>query len=127
MRKLILLVLVMAIPGANAFGSGPKEEAEVWAASAQNILGSVELQAPDRTLSDLLEAFHAASEEFGYHSTRTRLKETEAVLTYRGREDAKIIVKLKEFRGFTNIKVRCGLTGNDALSRKLLERVYARL
>ena len=96
------------------------------AASATNILGSVESRT-DEKLRPVMSAMKAALEEIGYVQTESRVKPIEAVLTFRGKDDAWISVKLKEFPEFTNIKIRCGLTGNDALSRQILQRVYTRL
>ena len=63
----------------------------------------------------------------GYTKTKTKNKEAEAVLTFRGADDEKVTLKLKEFPDYTNIKIRIGWVGDGGLSRKILERVYLRL
>lgn len=126
MWKAVLMATLVGLGGATAWGSSDLD-AKVWAASARNILGSVEVKAPDASLLTVRDAFDAVTGEMGYVPTSSRVKKVEAVLVYRGTGDVKITVKLKEFSDFTNIKVRVGITGDEALSRELLKQVYSRL
>ena len=103
-----------------------EKEAELWAATSKNMMGSVEVKA-DARLVAVQEAFEGVLTEMGYTKTKTKKKDVEVVLTFRGTDDEKITLKLKEFPDYTNIKIRIGWTGNGGLSRKILERVYLRL
>ena len=127
MRKTALLAILVSLGSVSAWGGDANLKAEVWAASARNILGSVEIKAVDESLLTVRDAFDAAAEEMGFVPTSSRVKDIEAVLVYRGPGDMKITVKLKEFSSFTNIKLRFGITGDEALSRRMLELVHARL
>ena len=127
MWRTLLMTLLVSLPCASVRGSDADLDAKVWAASARNILGSVEVKAPDESLLSVRDAFDATAEEMGFVPTSSRVKEQEAVLVYRGSGDTKITIKLKEFSDFTNIKIRFGILGDESLSRRMLELVYPRL
>ncbi|HYC70408.1 MAG TPA: DUF3568 family protein [Opitutaceae bacterium] len=122
MRHLLVLALILAIPFAGGCGRG-EERAQAWAASATNTLGTLETQT-DHKLTPTVEAFDSAMKELGYFKGETTLKLTEAALTYRGSGDTVVSVKLKEFPTYTNIKVRCGVMGDESLSRRILARAH---
>jgi len=124
--KTTIQILTIMLVGTLVASADKAKEAELWAATSKNIMGSVEVKA-DARLALVQEAFEAVLTEMDYTKTKTRKKEVEAVLSFRGADDEKITLKLKEFPEFTNIKIRIGWTGNGPLSRKILERVYLRL
>lgn len=124
--KTTIQILTILLAGTLLASADTAKEAELWAATSRNIMGSVEVKA-DARLALVQEAFEAVLTEMDYTKTRIRKKEVEAVLTFRGADDEKITLKLKEYPDYTNIKIRIGWTGNGPLSRKILERVYLRL
>jgi hypothetical protein len=104
-------------------GCGPSEEkAQQWAATASNTLGTLETQT-DKKLAPTVEAFDAAMKELQFLKGEVVLNPTEASLTYRSATTV-VSVKLKEFPAYTNIKVRCGVMGEETLSRQILAAVY---
>lgn len=108
-------------------GCGRRDaQAQQWAATATNTLGTLETQT-DRKLVVTVAAFDAAMKELGFLKGETDVKLTEAVLTYRATADTLVTVKLKEFPSYTNIKVRCGLLGDETLSRQILAKFHRAL
>lgn len=101
-------------------------EAKDWAYAATNVLGTFETQTPVR-LARVVQAVDGAMKELEYFKGQTDNNGTEAVLTYRGRGDTQVTVKLKQFADYTNIKVRCGLLGEEAQARDILARIYKQL
>jgi hypothetical protein len=124
--KAIFKTLAVLLLGTVLASADMEKEAELWAASSTNTLGSVEVKA-DAGLGSVEKAFEGVLTEMGYAKTKTKKKKIEAVITFRGADDEWIILKLKEFPGFTNVKIRIGWTGNGGLSREILERVYPHL
>jgi hypothetical protein len=121
-----LQIFILLFVGPLLASADLEKEAELWAATSKNMMGSVEVKA-DARLVAVQEAFEGVLGEMSYTKTKTKKKDAEAVLTFRGADDEKITLKLKEFPDYTNIKIRIGWTGNGGLSRKILERVYLRL
>ena len=119
----IALVLLAAVAPTIA---KEEKDAELWVASASNVVGWLETRT-EADMKKTIAAFDKTLESLGYFKIAPQLKESEAVLTYRAKDDTKVWVKLKQFSSFTNIKVRCGLIGDDDLSREILKRVYAKL
>ena len=124
--KAMIKIFTLLLAGALLASADIEKEAELWAATSKNMMGSVEVKA-DAQLGSVQEAFEGVLGEMGYTKTKTKKKEVEAVLTFRGADDEKLTLKLKQFSDYTNIKIRIGWTGNGGLSRKILERVYLRL
>lgn len=123
MNRLLLAALLIMLP---LSGCGRSEEkAQAWAATATNTLGTLETQT-DRKLAPTVEAFDAAMRKLQFEKGETELKPTEASLTYRSATTV-VSVKLKEFPAYTNIKVRCGVMGDETLSRQVLAAVHKEL
>ena len=117
--------LLLAILVCGGCGKSEKE-AQQWAYAASYTLGSLETQTPAK-LALTIAAFDATMKEMEFFKGATDTKPSEAVLSYRGRGDITVVVKLKEFPNYTNIKVRCGLLGEEALGREILSKFYRRI
>jgi hypothetical protein len=124
--KATIMIFTLLFAGTLLASADMQKEAQLWAATSKNMMGSVEVKA-DARLGPVEAAFEAVLAEMGYIRTKTKKKDVEAVLTFRGEDDKKITLKLKELPDVTNIKIRIGWTGNGPLSRRILERVYLRL
>ena len=124
--KTTIQVLSIILAGTLLASADTAKEAELWAATSKNIMGSVEVKAYAR-IGPVQDAFEAVLTEMGFTKTKTRKKDVDAVLTFRGTDDEKITLKLKEYPDFTHIKIRIGWFGNGSLSREILEGVYLRL
>jgi len=125
MKKTIQILSIILF-GAVLVSAATEEDAELWALTSKNILGSVEIKVKAR-LDPVQEAFESVLAQLAFTATRTKKKEVEAVLTFRGADNEKVTVKLKEFPDYTNIKIRIGWMGNGPLSREVLKRVYLQL
>jgi|GEM_PF-2695281 len=79
------------------------------------------------SLETVREAFDTVMVAEGFTRTRLDRTDNEAELTYRGEGDVPVVVKLKTFEEFTNIRIRYRLTGDEHLSRRLLEKVIQEL
>lgn len=120
MQRLFTLAVIVLL---SLTGCGRSEqEAQRWAATASNTLGTLETQAQHK-LAPTVAAFDAAMKELKFEKGETDLKPTEASLTYRSATTV-VSVKLKEFPAYTNIKVRCGVLGEETLSRQILAAAY---
>jgi len=124
--KTTIQILSVIVFGAVLASAGTEREAELWAASSKNIMSSVEIKADPR-LDPIREAFEAVLADMDYAKTKARKKPVEAALIFRGADDVRITLKLKEFPDYTNIKIRVGWAGNAPLSREILKEAYLRL
>jgi hypothetical protein len=126
MRKAIGL-LVLGLLGVLSAQADTDLDAKVWAESSSNLFGWVDVEAQAVTLDHVQSAVESVLSEMGYVRTENRRKEKEAVLVFRGANDQKIAVKLKQFDDYTNIKIKVGWAGNGGLSRLILQNVYPKL
>lgn len=121
----LLVALLLVLPLLTAGCGRSEEEARQWAATATNTLGTLETQTAHK-LPRAIAAFDAAMKDLEFPKGETDVKTTEAVLTYRSATTV-VTVKLKEFPAYTNIRVRCGVMGEETLSRQILAAVHRKL
>lgn len=123
-RPLVPAFLLLMFPFIAGCGRS-EEKAWQWAATATNTLGMLEIRT-DRKLAPTIAAFDAAMQDLEFEKGEAEIKTIEAVLTYRTATTV-VTVKLKEFPDYTNIRLRCGVMGEETLSRQILAAVHRRL
>lgn len=84
-----------------------------------------------KVASEIVEDFKANLPELDYHLVEEDVTKKggneRRVLVFRGVGDQRVVLKLKEFEGGTNVRLRVGLTGNEAKSAELFKYVYLRM
>lgn len=112
-----------------AHGARSEEEAiKVAQSSRYNILTGNWDVALKQPAPSIAEDFKRVLPELGLHLTdEERRSDERIVLTFRGEGDQRVVVKLKEAAGSTNVRLRVGLTGSEAKSNQLFTYVYQRM
>ncbi len=128
MRAFAVLVL-MGLSGTGVFASNSEEDTlkRVQQAKYNMLTGNWEIR-----LNEEIRSIESAFKNFlpglDYVLVDEKMRDSDRnVLTFRGQGDTKVVVKLKTFGIFTNIRIRIGLTGNQNKSAQLFSYVYRRM
>jgi len=119
----------MGLSGTGAFASNSEEDTlkRVQQAKYNMFTGNWEIR-----LNEEIRSIESGFKNFlpglDYVLVDEKMRSSDRnVLTFRGQGDTKVVVKLKTFGIFTNIRIRIGLTGNQNKSAQLFSYVYRRM
>lgn len=117
--------------GSAASANSAEESIKLVQTASYNVVTGnwdVELARPAPEIAD---TFKRALPNLDYHLVDEDLDEKRGkdriVLTFRGEGDQRVVVKLKELDGVTNVRIRVGALGSDSKSTELFKYVYERM
>ena len=129
-RSLVALSIAGAsLLSTTAMAAHSEEEAikQVQSANYNVITGNWDVELPGSG-SAIAAEFKKHMPNLDYHlvdkESAKKKGDDRITLTFRGAGDQRVIVKLKENDGTTNVRIRVGLVGNEAKSIELFKYVF---
>ena len=124
----VFAAIVVALAPASRADDAESEAVKLAQRSSYNVFTGNWDVSLDRPALSIAESFKRILPALDYHLVDEAVDEKERVkLTFRGEGDQRVLVKLKEMNGATNVRIHVGRLGNEAKSSQLFTYVYERM
>lgn len=128
-RFTILSTALFGLLSAAPLRAGHSEEEVIQKTQTADynlITGNWDVQL-EMSSEDIAKEFKKYLPEIEYVLVEEEQDEDNIVLTFRGKGDEKLVIKLKPMGKETNVRIRSGLTGSESKSLQLFSYVYKRM